>query len=298
MRSFHQARLEPIAIKADAPESALAAAARQAVTASLKSEFRLDPLFRPEFSKLFSVCTSVAIRHGPLIERAIAEALERNELIVLRNRHVPVTHGALALVSSTKYEQIAAQQIDFDGNDIVDYVDADIIAIDKKQKCAGAFSVKRGGGAAGTKKRTSDDRLLRALGFTLASWLRREGYRMVDSALVMVIDYYGQSGFPKDLTIDRNELDDFFGLPITAEVDAMTEAMRAAIDVEIRRLLEPILQTMTPPPVAQPKTAQRPTNRARPVPPRRTRPRWGGEAVALVEAMKPPRTFAAGDRGS
>jgi hypothetical protein len=290
MRSFYQTRSEPIAIEADAQESALAAAARQAVAASLKAEFRPDPLFRPEFSKLFSVCTSGAIRHGPLIERAIAEALERNELIVLRNHHVPVTHGALALVSSAKYEQIADQQIDFDGNDIVDYVDADIIAIDEKQKCAGAFSVKRGGGAAGTKKRTSDDRLLRALGFTLASWLRREGYRMVDSALVMVIDYYGQSGFPKDLTIDRNELDDFFGLPITAEVDAMTEAMRAAIDVEIRRLLEPILRTMTPAPADKPKAARRATNRARPVPPRRVRPRWGGEVTT------PARTFIAGDR--
>jgi DNA-binding transcriptional regulator YdaS (Cro superfamily) len=298
MRPFRQAHFQPITIEADAPESALAEAARLAVTASLKAEFRPDPLFRPEISQLFSVCTSGAIRHGPLIERAIAGALERNELIVLRNRHVPVTHGALALVSSTNYEQIADQQIDFDGNDIVDYVDADIIAIDEKRKCAGAFSVKRGGGAAGTRKRTSDDRLLRALGFTLASWLRREGHRMVDSALVMVIDYYGQSGFPKDLTIDRNELDDFFGLPITAEVDAMTEAMRAAIDAEIRRLLEPILRTMTPPPAEKLKAAPRPTNKARLVPPRRTRPRWGGKPLAPVEIAAPARTFIAGDRRS
>jgi hypothetical protein len=203
-----------------------------------------------------------------------------------------VTHGALAVVSSTKYEQIANQQFDFDEHDMADYVDADIIAIDEKRRCAGAFSVKRGGGTAGTKKRTSDDRLLRALGFTLASWLRQQGNRMVDSALAMVIDYYGQSGFSKDITLDRTELDDFFEVSIVAEVERMTQAMRAAIDAETQRLLQPILQTMTPPAPKKPLAVPRPTNRVRPNPPRRTRPNWGGEAGALT------RRFAAGDRGS
>jgi len=292
MRSFHQTRFEPIANSNSATADPLSEAACQAVKSSLKAEFRPDPLFRPEISKLFSVCTSVAIRHGPLIERAIAEALECNELTVLRNVHVPVTHGALAVVTSAKYEQIANQQLDFDGQDIADFVDADIIAIDERRKCAGAFSVKRGGGTAGTKKRTSDDRLLRALGFTLASWLRQQGYRMVDSALAMVIDYYGQSGFPRDITLDRTELDDFFEAPIVAEVERMTQAMRAAIDAETWLLLQPILRTMTPPVPKKPLAAPRPTNRGRPNPPRRTRPHWGGEAVTLT------RTFAAGDRRS
>jgi len=168
MRSFHQTHFQPIATGNSAMADPLSEAACQAVAASLKADFRPDPLFRPEISKLFSVCTSVAIRHGPLIERAIAEALERNELTVLRNVHIPVTHGALTVVGSKTYEQIASQQFDFDEHDIADYVDADIIAIDQNRRCAGAFSVKRGGGTAGTKKRTSDDRALRAMGFTLA----------------------------------------------------------------------------------------------------------------------------------
>jgi hypothetical protein len=134
-------------------------------------------------------------------------------------------------------------------------------------------------------------RLLRALRFTLASWLRRRGYRSVDAATVAVIDYLGQAGFPKDIAIDRNELDDFCQAQIVAEVDAMTEAMRAAIDAEIRRLLEPIVRTMTPP-AEKPKAALRPTNRARPPMPRMARPHWGGEVDATV------RTFAAGDRRS
>jgi len=298
MRSFSPTYFQPAAIENNGSESALVDVARQAVTASLKAEFRPDPLFHPEISKLFSVCTSVAIRHGPLIERAIAEALERNKLTVLRNVHVPVTHGALAVVSSTKYEQIANQQFDFDEHDIADYVDADIIAVDEKRKCAGAFSVKRGGGTAGTKKRTSDDRALRAMGFTLASWLRQQGYRTVDSALAMVIDYYGQSGFPKDIALDRTELDDFFELSIVAGVERMTEAMRAAIDAETQRLLQPILRTMTPPLPKKPSAAPRPTNKGRLNPPRRTRPNWGGNALASVEIVASGRRFAAGDRGS
>jgi len=297
MRSFFRTRSEPIAIETDLSKDRLAEAARQAVKSSLKAEFRADPLFRPEISKLISVCTSGVIRHGPLIECAISEALEKAGLTILRNVHVPVTHGALAMVGSDKYSQIAADQFPFDESDIADYVDADIIAIDEKNRCAGAFSVKRGGGAAGTRKRTSDDRALRAMGFTLASWLRQQGYRMIDSALAMVIDFYGQSGFPKDITVDRTELDDFFEVSVVAEVERMTEVMRATIDAEIRCLLQPILRTMTPPP-DKPLSAPRPTNSGRPNPPRRTRPRWGGEAVVPAEAVKPARTFVARDRSS
>ena len=298
MRSFHQTRFEPIASGNITESDLLADAARQTVRASLKAEFRPDPLLPREISKLMSFCTSVAIRHGPLIERAIAEALQSHGLTVLRTIHVPVTQGALAIVGSEKYSQIAADQLPFDENKIAGYVDADIIVIDEKNRCAGAFSVKRGGGAAGTKKRTSDDRDLRAMGFTLASWLRQQGYRRVDAALAMVIDFYGQAGFPKDLAIDRSELDDFFGLPIVAEVERMTEAMREAIDAEIRRLLEPIARTMIPPPAEMRQAAPTTTNRAKPNPPRRTRPNWGGMAAGRVEIAAPARTFAAGDRRS
>jgi hypothetical protein len=291
MRSFYRTHSEPIAIKVDAPENSLAAAARQAVTASLGAEFRLDPLFSPEISKLISFAGSVAIRHGPLIERAIGEALKGQGLEVLRNVAIPVTRGALALVESSEYSQHAERQIDFNDNDIADQVDADILAVDEKKGCAGAFSVKRGGGAAGTKRRSNDVRMLRALKFTLASWLRRQGFRSVDVATVAVIDYLGQAGFPKDITIGRNELDDFFQAQIVAEVDAMTQAMRTAIDAEIRRLLEPIVRTMAPP-AEKPKAALRQRHSARPLMPRMIRPRWGGEM------QTPARTFVAGDRGS
>jgi len=298
MRSFSSSCFQRTAIEPNAAGNALAEAARQTVRASLAAEFRPDPLFPPEISRLISFCRSAGIGHGPLIELATAKGLEKAGLTVLRNVHVPVTRGALAMVGSDKYSQIAADQFPFDEHDIAGYVDADIIAIDEKNRCAGAFSVKRGGGAAGTKKRTSDDRDLRAMGFTLASWLRQQGYRMVDAALAMVIDFYGQAGFPKDLAIDRTELDDFFGLPIVAEVDRMTAAMREAIDAEIRRLLEPIARSMTPPPAETRQAAPRTTNVGRSNPPRRARPNWGGVAPARVEIAAPGRTFAAGDRRS
>lgn len=295
MRRFSHGCFQSNPIESDASESAIVIAARQAVTASFKAEWRPDPLLSPEISKLMSACTSAAIRHGPLIERAIAEALERNGLTVLRNIHVPVTGGAMAMVDSDKYSQVAADQFAFNEKDIAGYVDADIIAIDEKNRCAGAFSVKRGGGAAGTKKRTSDDRDLRAMGFTLASWLRQQGYRLVDSALAMVIDFYGQAGFPKDLTIVGAELDEFFELPIVAEVERMTEAMRAAAGDEIRRLLEPILRTMAPPPAKKSQKSPKPAIGVKPNPPRRTRPSWGGKIPPPIEIKPPGRTFGAGD---
>ena len=235
--------------------AALAAiqAAERAVAQALEAGYRPDPILRPEVSRVVSFAASAAKRHGPLIERAIGNALECGGLTVLRNVSIPITRGALALTDSLDYAQLVGRQIDFNENDIADATDADIIAIDEPHGWAGAFSVKRGGGQTETRRRKDSGRQLRALNFTLASWLRKKGYRQVETAVAGVIDYFGQSGFAKDLTVDRNGLDDYFGLPIVRDVDAVTAAMFHAMDIEMEALLVPIIAVIAP--VDTPKVA-------------------------------------------
>jgi hypothetical protein len=74
--------------------------------------------------------------------------------------------------------------------------------------------------------------------------LRQQGYPTIETAAVGVIDYFGQSGFSEDLPINGVSIDQFFDLPIVAAIDRMTASLKAAFDVELLRLLEPILRAL------------------------------------------------------
>jgi hypothetical protein len=248
-------------------------AAKKAVADALETNFRPDPILTPALSQLLSFASSAAKRHGPLIELGIGNVLESGGLTVLRNLRVPITRGALALIGSVDYPRLVGSQIDFNDNDIVDFVDVDIIAIDEPNRWAGAFSVKRGGGQTETRKRKDGERLLRALNFILASWLRKQGYGEIEVAAAAVIDYFGQSGFAKDLTIGRSDLDAYFGLAIVQDVDAMTAAMHAAIEAEMGALLAPIFESI--PPVSTKQAAANTELTSAPVTKALLRPRRG-----------------------
>jgi hypothetical protein len=221
-------------------------AARAAARSAAATEFTPDPLFSPEISRLNSVSSSALKRHGPLVERTIADELERDGFIVLRNLAVPITRGALALATSKDYQLLGNKQIAFDDSDIGGSFDFDFIAIDEKTDWAIGCQVKRGGGPTEHKKRRSDERVLRAVRFTFASWLRQQGFRGIDVAEAAIIDYLGQSKYARELTIGRDKLDEFFGLPLVGAIEKMTQAMSETLDIEFRRLLGPILTGFTP----------------------------------------------------
>jgi hypothetical protein len=244
MRTTDRARSKFTAATTRSPEDALHEAAFQAVKGSVNAEFKPDPLFTAEFSRLLSTANSVVKKHGPMIEDAIAAELERANLTVKRNSSIPITSAALAMVNSRDYPELSRQQFAFDEKDIADTVDVDILVIDEVNGWACAVSVKRGNGFTEPKKRKANERELRALELTLASRLRQQGYPTVETAAVGVIDYFGQSGFSTDLAINGVSIDEFFDLPIVAAIDRMTASLKAAFDLELLRLLEPILRAL------------------------------------------------------
>jgi hypothetical protein len=246
MRIIDRARSKFIAARVRSPEDALHEAAYQAVKGSVNAEFKPDPIFTAEFSRLLSTANSVVKKHGPMIEDAIAAELERAKLTVKRNTPIPISGAALAMVNSRDYPELSRQQFAFDEKDIADTVDVDILAIDEFNGWACAVSVKRGNGFTEPKKRKANERELRALELTLASRLRQQGYPTVETAAVGVIDYFGQSGFSTDLAINGVSIDEFFDLPIVAAIDRMTASLKAAFDLELVRLLEPMLQALKP----------------------------------------------------
>jgi hypothetical protein len=240
----NRGRAAAIAAKSQELDNARIEAARQAVQASMDSDFSSDPLFDPELSRLLSTASSVVKKHGRMIERVLGDTLERAHMVVKRNKQTPVTSSALKIVDAGKPHESTEERQEFRKSEVVDYIEIDILAIDEANGWAGAFSVKRGGGLTESTKRKANERYLRALNLTLASQLRNEGYLGVKTAEVAVIDYLGKSGFSNELTLRRDHIDRFFNLPIVDEIDRMTETLSTAFEAEFRRLLEPILNTV------------------------------------------------------
>jgi hypothetical protein len=230
------------------PDDGLIGAVLTALRTCMAVDFNPDPLFAPEFSRVVSTAASVVKRHGPLIEDAMVAEFKRAGLEVKRGPSTPITRAALAVVDSRDYERLAKEQYAFDEQDIVEWFKVDMIVIDKPRNRATALEVKRGGGVTTSRNRSASERPLRAIELTLASQLRQQGHRDVETGYVGVFDYLGQSGFSPDMTLHGAAIDEHFKLPIVAAIDRMTASLKDAFDIEISRLLAPVLRTLTPEP--------------------------------------------------
>jgi hypothetical protein len=78
---------------------------------------------------------------------------------------------------------------------------------------------------------------LRAARLQARSFLQSLDYQ-VETAEVRVIDYYGRSGFPADLTVTRHELDAAFKVPVAGTVEAMTGILQRSLHREVPQLLK------------------------------------------------------------
>src|SRR5260370_36096909 len=90
-------------------------------------------------------------------------------------------------------------------------VTIDLVVVDTESGWAGAYDVKRGNGATESRKRRPIELDLRAARLILASYLAKCGYDGIRSVTSAVIDYYGASGFSKEMKLTREELDRQFG---------------------------------------------------------------------------------------
>jgi hypothetical protein len=70
------------------------------------------------------------------------------------------------------------------------------------------------------------------------------GFEGITDTTTGIIDYYGMSGFSREIKLIRDELDSHFGVPVVGHVDAMTEALKGALHAELPGLMEPALRTL------------------------------------------------------
>lgn len=228
-------------------QPALIRAAREAVAGALAGDFPVDPLTGPELSRALSCIASVVKRHGTLIEMGIACALRMNGFIVLPNAELPLTKGAKQLLDARNSDRSLARIKLSADSEADSRVNVDLIVVDPDAGWAGVYEVKRGNGVTETNKRHLTLRRLKAARLVLASYLQEREYGPIETTTSGVIDYFGGSGFDPDLTVTRDQLDDHFGVPVLATVEAVTAAAREALDAELPALFEPVFDRMTLP---------------------------------------------------
>jgi hypothetical protein len=229
-------------------EAALIRAAREAVAGALAGDFPIDPLIGKELSRALSCIGSVVKRHGALIELGVGGALVASDrFIVLPNVTIPLTKAATQLLDAKNTDATLSKIKLSADSEAAGIVNVDLVVVDPEAGWAGAYEIKRGNGATEHGKRRPIMRRLRAVRLVLASFVEQLGYGPIETTTSAVIDYYGASGFDAQFTITRNQIDEHFDVPVVATVDAMTAAVRDALEEELPRLFEPVFEQMTLP---------------------------------------------------
>jgi len=224
-------------------EKGVARAARQAVLGALGGDFSVDPIVGAAMSRCFSVIGSLIQRHGLLIQRTLADALVASgRFDVFSNIQIPLTEAANDLLASRNAPgNLAKIRLQSDSR-AVRMVTLDLLVVEPEVGWAGGYDVKRGNGATDSRKRRPQEHDLKGVGMVLADHLVKLGYDRITEVTTGIIDYYGLSNFSREIKILGSELDEHFGVPVVAHVEALTEALRTALHAELPDLLRPAIQ--------------------------------------------------------
>lgn len=214
----------------------LLAAAEAAVDGALDAVFALDPLLGPGLSKLASVLASVVKRHGVLLEAALGEALEQSgRFLVFRNVAMPITEATQQMLRDGTPDQLRGMSIALQGA-VAQTVFLDLVVIDFETRRAILAEVKRGNGKSEARKRHQVEWCLRAAQLQGRAFLASLGVQ-VASAQAVLIDVYARAGFAADLTVTGAHLDELFGVPVDAALQAVTTVLAARLRTAVPALV-------------------------------------------------------------
>jgi hypothetical protein len=217
-----------------APETAnLPIELRDAVDATLQEcfdkTFCPDELLGNKFTQVKGPLDSLPKRHGLLLEKAIAhafaEAGDRYE--VQTQVALTVSKEAISLVECNQLDKLDDLNLPIDGSYGKSVV-VDIVVFDHQTGDLHVISVKRGGGAQGGRKARDAREDLTAAGLMLKNITLRKGLP-VASVKKVLVDWYGRSGIIARKSVTRETVDEYFGLPIASQVEAMSAYMESGI---------------------------------------------------------------------
>jgi hypothetical protein len=248
---FIDTQKEPYTMKVEShiipsvSDAALAQAAKTVVANAVSTAFNEDPVIGPDLSRAIAVVNSVVKRHGHLLESTLANALAASgRFDVLVEVAIPVTDAAQELLlARNSAEDLARINIRADAS-AERIVTIDLVVIDAEVGWAGAYEIKRGNGAIDGRSRRPIENDLKATRMVLSSYLAKRGYPNIARVTTGVIDYYGGTGFSKELKIGRDDLDSHFGVPVRQTLDRSTTCLRTALHSELPYLFATVLDAI------------------------------------------------------
>lgn len=237
---------------------------------------------------------SVLRRHGLLIESALAVALDLSTTTeVLTQVAVPLSEAAIQLCLSNADDRTIGLTLPVTGA-VAKTAMIDVVVYYPGSGRLVAVSVKRGGGPQSGFAARQAPIELRAAAMILRGMLMGRG-RVVSTVEVVTVDYLGRSGIVAGTVISSDQLDDFFGVPVRATIDAMTAYMAREVGRRIDEAVETLVRRRRPTEVAAiPSGTATDVSRRRsgngfvfePVPPPPPTPRMPPEAVPdLAECL-------------
>lgn len=199
------------------------------------ARFVPDPLLG-SYSLLASVLASAPKRHGRLIEAAIIEALRQSSdyRIWSDNRYI-IPAAVDHLVQSQEAEDITKSRLPYGAAGR--QLQIDLFAYSVSRRRIGAYEIKRGNGHHDSGKLRSQRRDLFAVQTTLASYGEQRGL-VVDEAISRIIYYYGVRQIASPWSLIGSELDQHFGSPVRACVEAVTDYFGARLHDAINHGLD------------------------------------------------------------
>lgn len=189
-----------------------------------------DELLGNKLTQVKGPLDSLSKRHGILLEEAIAHAFvaaagDRYE--VQTQVEVKVSREAITLVESNQFAKLEGINLPID-NTHGKKARIDIVVFDHETGDLHVISVKRGGGAQGGSEARNARTDLMAAGLMLKNHMLAKGLPVLAVRQVLV-DWYGRSGIVGRPTVTRTTVDDYFGIPISGFVEAMSAYMSSSI---------------------------------------------------------------------
>jgi hypothetical protein len=222
----------------------LRAFVKEQVAKSRKSTNGADPLYAdPTHQKISSFTRSAETRSGFVLQRALFEGLQQTaELSVLNPHNFPMTHEAL--------RELDIHDVDFCrqgihlpiSKHVAHAAELDIVTVRHRDNTATVYELRRGSGRLGYRAMRSTLRKLVGAQMLLRDYVHRELGFWVDRTSAHLIVYFSRPkdidpGFPAGMLLKRDDLDEHFGLQITAVVDEANSLHGKKVSREFDNLL-------------------------------------------------------------
>lgn len=196
-----------------------------ALTKLADTSFRSDPIGGAKYSRATSIISSAYKRHGQILGRALLERLKDCGRFQVWTEDEFKLGPASRLELQKAMPPAAYREISMLYGEYDQTIPVDLLVFDSATGGIGSYNVKRGNGEydAG-KKRLILNELLRTQ-MHLRDYARSMGLP-ARGATAYIVFYYGLRSIPEPFSLVGDDLDQHFGFPVQAAIEAVNARFR------------------------------------------------------------------------